>query len=46
MLGVCLGFQMAVIEYARNVAGLKDAKSGESEAKSGVWISKLFCHPL
>ncbi|RMF06481.1 CTP synthase [Candidatus Woesearchaeota archaeon] len=28
-LGLCLGFQMAVIEYARNVAGLKDANSTE-----------------
>jgi len=27
--GVCLGMQIAVIEYARNVAGLKDANSGE-----------------
>ncbi|MCL4325642.1 MAG: CTP synthase (glutamine hydrolyzing) [Candidatus Thermoplasmatota archaeon] len=28
-LGVCLGFQMAVIEYSRNVLGLKDANSTE-----------------
>ena len=28
-LGICLGMQVAVIEYARNVAGLKDANSGE-----------------
>ena len=28
-LGLCLGFQMAVIEYARNVCGLKDANSTE-----------------
>lgn len=27
--GICLGMQIAVIEYARNVAGLKDANSGE-----------------
>ena len=27
--GICLGMQVAVIEYARNVAGLKDANSGE-----------------
>ena len=27
--GICLGMQIAVIEYARNVAGLKDADSGE-----------------
>ena len=28
-LGICLGFQMAVIEYARNVCGLEDADSTE-----------------
>ncbi len=28
-LGICLGMQIAVIEYARNVAGMKDAHSGE-----------------
>ena len=28
-LGICLGMQIAVIEYARNVLGIKDANSGE-----------------
>jgi CTP synthase len=28
-LGICLGFQMAVIEYARNVCGLAEADSTE-----------------
>ncbi len=28
-LGICLGMQLAVIEFARNVAGLKDAHSTE-----------------
>ncbi|MDT8453475.1 MAG: CTP synthase [Gammaproteobacteria bacterium] len=28
-LGICLGMQVAVIEFARNVAGLKDAHSSE-----------------
>ena len=28
-LGICYGFQIAVIEFARNVAGLKDANSSE-----------------
>lgn len=28
-LGICLGMQMAVIEYSRNVAGWKDANSTE-----------------
>lgn len=30
-LGLCLGFQMAVIEFARNVCGLTDANSTEFE---------------
>ena len=28
-LGICLGMQMAVVEYARDVLGLKDANSAE-----------------
>ena len=28
-LGICLGLQVAVIEYARNVLGLADADSAE-----------------
>jgi CTP synthase len=32
-LGLCLGFQMAVIDFARNVCGLKDAGSTELDAK-------------
>jgi CTP synthase len=31
-LGICLGMQVAVIEYARNVAGLEDAHSTEFKA--------------
>ena len=30
-LGICLGMQMAVIEYARNNAGLKEANSAEMD---------------
>jgi CTP synthase len=30
-LGLCFGFQMAVIEFARNVCGLKDANTTEIE---------------
>ncbi|TFG78865.1 MAG: CTP synthase [Flavobacteriales bacterium] len=33
-LGVCLGMQMAVIEYARNVLGLPDANSTEMDEKT------------
>lgn len=32
--GICLGMQMAVIEFARNVLGLKDAHSTEMDAKT------------
>src|SRR5438045_6615217 len=32
-LGLCLGFQMAVIEFARNVCGIADANSTEFEPK-------------
>ena len=31
-LGICLGMQCAVIEFARNVLGLKDADSSEMES--------------
>ena len=31
--GICLGMQIAVIEYARHVAGIKDANSGEFDDK-------------
>lgn len=33
-LGICLGFQIASIEYARNVLGLKDANSTEFDEKT------------
>ncbi len=33
-LGLCLGMQIAVIEFARNVVGLKDANSTEMEVKT------------
>ncbi|MCF2916626.1 CTP synthase [Pseudoalteromonas sp. Cn5-37] len=33
-LGICLGMQVALIEYARNVAGLEDANSTEFNANS------------
>lgn len=33
-LGLCLGFQIALIDYARNVCGLKDANSTEMDDKT------------
>ncbi|MCC6320201.1 MAG: CTP synthase [Phycisphaerales bacterium] len=32
-LGICLGFQVAVIEFARHVCGLKDASSTEFDTR-------------
>jgi CTP synthase len=34
-LGICLGMQVAVIEYARNVVGWADANSSEFDMASG-----------
>ena len=33
-LGICLGMQMAVVEFARHVAGLKEAHSSELNAET------------
>ncbi len=33
-LGICLGMQMAVIEFARNVLGIKDANSTEMDERT------------
>ena len=33
-LGLCLGLQLSVIEFARNVAGIKDATSREFDKKA------------
>ena len=33
-LGICFGFQMAVIEFARNVCGIEDANSTEFDPGS------------
>ncbi|GAA78691.1 CTP synthase [Pseudoalteromonas sp. BSi20495] len=41
-LGICLGMQVALIEYARNVAGLSDANSTEFNAKSAAPVVGLI----
>ncbi|TMN74668.1 CTP synthetase [Pseudoalteromonas sp. S1727] len=41
-LGICLGMQVALIEYARNVAGLSDANSTEFNAKSSAPVVGLI----
>ena len=41
-LGICLGMQMAVIEHARNVAGLKEANSTEMEENCAVPVISIM----
>ncbi len=41
-LGLCLGMQIAVIEFARNVLGLTDASSAEFEDKSKNHVIHLM----
>lgn len=40
--GICLGMQLAVIEYARNVVGWKDASSAEFEPNSKHLVIDLM----
>lgn len=39
--GICFGMQMAVIEYARNVLGIKDATSREIATKGSFLIGTM-----
>jgi CTP synthase len=41
-LGICLGMQSAVIEYSRNVLGLKDANSTEMDPKTSTPVIDLM----
>ena len=41
-LGICLGMQMAVIEFARNVLGLKDANSTEMDENTSNPVIDLM----
>lgn len=41
-LGLCLGMQCAVIEFARNVCNLKDANSTEFKARAGHPVISLL----
>ncbi|CAL2061601.1 CTP synthase [Tenacibaculum sp. 190524A05c] len=41
-LGICLGMQMAVIEYARNVVGLKEANSTEMNENTAHPVINLM----
>jgi len=42
LLGLCLGLQCAVIEFARNVAGLKEANSSEFNPQSPYPVVALM----
>lgn len=42
-LGTCGGFQHAVIEYARNVMGWKDAAHAETDTEGRMVIAPLSC---
>lgn len=48
-LGVCLGMQLAVIEYARNVLGIKDAGSEElhpeTQNQAIIFMPDVSSHP-
>jgi len=41
-LGICLGMQMAVIEFARNVLGLVDAHSAEIEPSAKTQVINIM----
>ncbi|MEM6934413.1 MAG: CTP synthase, partial [Pseudomonadota bacterium] len=45
-LGICLGMQMAVIETARNVAGLADAGSEEFDHETGTGGNQRRFEPV
>jgi CTP synthase len=41
-LGICLGFQLAVVEFARNVCKLEDANSTELDSKTSCPVIDLM----
>jgi CTP synthase len=41
-LGICLGMQLALVEFARNVLGLKDANSAEFDPQSENCVIDLM----
>ena len=42
--GICLGLQMAVVEFARNVVGLKGANSTEFDSQTAYPVIDLMDH--
>lgn len=41
--GICLGLQMAIVEYARHLAGLEGADSTEFTVEKGTPLHPLIC---
>jgi len=41
-LGICLGMQVAVIDYARNIAGMENANSSEFDSKTPYPVIALI----
>ncbi|MBT5273736.1 MAG: C26 family cysteine hydrolase domain-containing family, partial [Flavobacteriales bacterium] len=44
--GICLGMQSAVIEYSRNVLGLKDANSSEMNPDTSAPVINLMAEQM
>ena len=44
--GICLGMQMAVVEFARNVAGIEDAHSREFEPETDNAVIDLMAEQI
>ena len=42
-LGICLGMQVAVIEWARNMCQMKDANSAEFDKETESPVSCIIC---
>lgn len=42
LLGICLGMQLCIVEYARNVMGIKDANSAEFDPQSKNHVIDLM----
>ena len=40
-LGICLGMQLSIIEFARNVLGLEDANSVEFDPETKIHFNLL-----
>jgi CTP synthase len=41
LLGICFGMQLAIIEYARNILGIKDATSSEFTSEGTIVVDTM-----